>query len=194
MQPPSLILASSSKYRLHLLNQIGLFPICITPNINETVKPFETAEALAIRLSIEKAEAVAQLQPNAIIIAGDQVCDIKGAILGKPGNVSTAKEQLTLCSGREVIFHTGLCVYNPMSNQLQSYSEQVHVRFRDLSSNEIDRYIAREPALDCAGSFKMEGLGISLFKYIRSNDPNTLIGLPIIKLCELLRNEGIFVL
>ncbi|MFT7403729.1 MAG: septum formation protein [Zhongshania sp.] len=198
--PPSdqltntLILASSSKYRLKLLNQIGLHPLCIAPDIDETPNPLEHAEALASRLSAGKARAVAKDHHNAIIIAGDQVCDFDGAILGKPGDAETAKQQLTLCSGREVIFHTGLCVLNTRNNKLQIYTERVLVEFRALSSQEIDTYIVKEPAFDCAGSFKMEGLGISLFKRIRSEDPNSLIGLPLIKLCEFLRNEGLSVI
>ena len=190
----TLILASSSKYRLQLLNQIGLHPLCIAPDIDETPKPREPAEALASRLSAEKARAVAKAHHASIIIAGDQVCDVDGAILGKPGNAETAKQQLTLCSGREVIFHTGLCVLNTTNNKLQIYTERVLVEFRALSSQEISTYITKEPAFDCAGSFKMEGLGISLFKRIRSEDPNSLIGLPLIKLCEFLRNEGLSVI
>jgi len=193
-QSPPLILASSSKYRLKLLNQIGLHPQCIAPDIDEAAKPFEQAAGLATRLSVEKARAVARDHPCAIIIAGDQVCDVAGTILGKPGNAETAKQQLALCSGRELIFYTGLCVLNTATNHLQSHTEQVLVHFRELSSEEIDNYIRREPAFDCAGSFKMEGLGISLFKRIRSNDPNSLIGLPLIKLCEFLRDEGLSIL
>jgi septum formation protein len=198
--PPSdqsattLILASSSKYRLKLLKQVGLQPLCIAPDIDETPNPLERAEALATRLSAEKARAVAKDHPNAIIIAGDQVCDAGGPILGKSGDAETAKQQLTLCSGREVIFHTGLCVLNTTNNRLQIYTERVLVEFRALSPQEIDSYIMKEPAFDCAGSFKMEGLGIGLFKRIRSDDPNSLIGLPLIKLCEFLRNEGISVI
>jgi septum formation protein len=198
--PPSnqstttLILASSSKYRLQLLNQIGLHPLRIAPDIDETPNPLERAEALATRLSEEKARSVAKDHHNAIIIAGDQACEADGAILGKPGDAETAKQQLTLCSGREVIFHTGLCVLNIANKRLQIYTERVLVEFRTLSPQEIDTYIIKEPAFDCAGSFKVEGLGIGLFKRIRSEDPNSLIGLPLIKLCEFLRNEGLSVI
>ncbi|CAA0118959.1 Maf family protein [Zhongshania aliphaticivorans] len=191
---PPLILASSSKYRLKLLNQIGLHPLCISPDINETPCTQESAHALATRLSIEKAQRIAKPHSNAIIIAGDQVCDAGGVILGKPGNAETAKQQLSLCSGREIIFHTGLCVLNSATNHLQHHTARVLVHFRDLSGNEIDNYIKKEPAFDCAGSFKMEGLGISLFKHIHSDDPNSLIGLPLIKLCEFLRNEGLVII
>ena len=189
--PPYLILASSSKYRQKLLQQIGLDPLCISPDIDETPHSGESAGELASRLSIEKAHKIAKSHSNAIIIAGDQVCDAGGVILGKPGNADTAKQQLTYCSGREIVFHTGVCVLNSATKQLQHRTAEVFVHFRNLSSSEIERYIKKEPAFDCAGSFKMEGLGISLFKHIRSDDPNALIGLPLITVCEFLRNEGL---
>ena len=115
-------------------------------------------------------------------------------MLGKPGDANTAKQQLAYCSGREIIFHTGVCVLNSATKHLQHRTAEVFVHFRNLSSEEIDRYIKKEPALDCAGSFKMEGLGISLFKHIRSDDPNALIGLPLITVCEFLRNEGLSII
>ncbi|MBW2939212.1 Maf family protein [Zhongshania aquimaris] len=192
--PANLILASSSQYRLRLLNQIGLNPICIAPEIDETAHPHEHAITIATRLSEEKARAVAVNQSNALIIAGDQVCDVNGVILGKPGNAGRAKQQLEHCSGQEVIFHTGLCVFNTATNTMHRHTEKVLVHFRHLSDREIDSYIKKEPAFDCAGSFKMEGLGISLFSSIRSDDPNSLIGLPLIKLCEFLRLEGLAII
>jgi septum formation protein len=198
--PPSdhstatLILASGSKYRLKLLKQIGLQPATASPDIDETAAPNEHADTLATRLSTEKAYSVAKNHSNALIIAGDQTCEVNGKILGKPGNAEAARDQLSLCSGKEAIFHTGLCLLNTASNRCQVYTERVLVDFRTLSPQEIDRYIEKEPAFDCAGSFKMEGLGIGLFKRIRSDDPNTLIGLPLIKLCEFLRNEGVSVI
>lgn len=186
---PRLVLASSSRYRLALLEQIGIRPLCQAPNINESAQANERASALARRLSIAKAYAVASQHPNSLIIASDQCAELDQQILGKPGTAERARQQLSQCSGREVIFHTGLCLLNSQTGHMQDCVETVTTAFRSLSSTEIQNYVHREPALACAGSFKMEGLGISLFRHIRSDDPNTLIGLPLIRLIDFLINE-----
>jgi MAF protein len=187
---PQLILASSSPYRRALLEQVGLLPTCHAPNIDESAQKNERAGALARRLSIAKAQAVAKQHPNSLIIASDQCAELHQQILGKPGTTERARQQLNPCSGHEVVFHTGLCLLNSRTGQIQECVETATTAFRSLSHDEIEAYIHREPALDCAGSFKMEGLGISLFRYIRSDDPNTLIGLPLIRLIDFLKKEN----
>ncbi|MDF1691641.1 MAG: Maf family protein [Zhongshania sp.] len=189
-----LILASSSAYRRALLEKIGLKLLCEAPNIDESAQTNEGATELARRLSITKAQAIATKHPNAIIIASDQCAELDGKILGKPGTIERAQQQLSQCSGSEVLFHTGLCVLNSRTGQQHVAIETVSTQFRDLSSSDISNYIQRESALDCAGSFKIEGLGISLFRQVRSDDPNTLIGLPLIRLIDFLAREGYEVL
>lgn len=131
------------------------------------------------------------MQRSGVIIASDQVASVDNHVLGKPGTAQKAIEQLTLCAGKTVTFYTGLCVYNTNSNHLQCDVILFEVTFRPLSHGEIARYIELEQPLDCAGSFKSEGLGISLFESMRGDDPNALVGLPLIALCTMLRNEGI---
>lgn len=186
----SLILASSSPYRRQLLEKINLVVDVIAPNIDERVRPGESPSDLARRLSESKALAVAK-QANGIIIASDQVACVNDVLLGKPGTASKAIEQLTLCSGQTVTFYTGLCLYNTETQTMQVTVVPFHVTFRTLSEQEIRNYIALESPLDCAGSFKSEGLGITLFECMQGNDPNALIGLPLIELCRMLRQEGI---
>lgn len=186
----SLILASGSNYRRALLEKIGLRPACQPPNIDESPRSNEAAATLSRRLSISKALAVAKQHPSALIIASDQCAELDGQILGKPGTRARAQEQLARCSGREVVFHTGLCLLNSQTGRQQIAVEVVNVAFRTLTNAEIERYIDQEPALDCAGSFKVEGRGIALFRYVRSDDPNTLIGLPLIRLIEFLKAEN----
>ncbi|NKI17315.1 septum formation inhibitor Maf [Spongiibacter sp. KMU-166] len=188
---PSIILASGSSYRRALLEKIGLAPEIQPANIDETPAANEPPATLALRLAREKAAHVAQSRPAGLIIGSDQVADLNGSPLGKPGTAANAIEQLHSCSGQTVIFHTGLCVINAQTGRIQQSCEQVAVHFRTLSSEQIKRYVAAEPALDCAGSFKAEGLGITLFHRIEGTDPNTLIGLPIIRLVEFLANEGV---
>ena len=165
-------------------------PHCQPPNIDESAQANECASALARRLSISKALTIAAQFPAALIIASDQCAELDGQILGKPGTKERAQQQLAQCSGREVIFHTGLCLLNSLTGQQHVIVETVSTGFRTLNNAEIASYTSREPALDCAGSFKAEGLGISLFRYIRSDDPNTLIGLPLIRLIDFLNKEG----
>lgn len=184
-----LILASGSRYRRELLERIGLSINIDPPNIDESALPGETPAALAERLSTEKAVAVAPRHSNSLIIASDQVADLNGQALGKPGTVEAARRQLRACSGQKVIFHTGLCLINTQTRRQHSCVEPFTVSFRELSDDEIRRYVEREPALDCAGSFKSEGLGITLFSALSGNDPNALVGLPLIRLIDFLLAE-----
>ncbi len=189
-QPP-LILASGSPYRAALLRRLGLTFTQISPAIDESVKAGESAPELAERLAREKAAAVAQSHPGYIVVGSDQVPSLKGHLLGKPGTVARAREQLTQCSGQNLTFYTGLCVIGPEEGQCNSLVEAFSVQFRTLSPLQISRYVDAELPLDCAGSFKVEGLGISLFEKLEGKDPNTLIGLPVISLITLLNQRGI---
>lgn len=181
-----LILASSSIYRQQLLHKLRLDFSCMSPNIDEAALPFETAPELVLRLAEQKARAVAQHYTNGLIIGSDQVCVNQGAILGKPGTLANAKAQLLAASGQTLTFYTGLAVYDAASDDMRSLVEPFSVVFRTLSEAQVERYLAQEPALDCAGAFKCEGLGISLFERMDGRDPNSLVGLPLIALIELL--------
>ena len=186
----SLILASSSPYRQQLIQKLNLTAEIVPPDINETIYANESAQQAAGRLSHEKAMAVA-LKTSGVIIASDQTAEVGRHILGKPGNVENAIKQLTMCSGQAVTFYTGLCVYNTTTNSLQQDVVPFTVVFRQLSHKEITRYVELEQPFDCAGSFKSEGLGVALFESMSGSDPNALIGLPLIALCNMLRNVGI---
>lgn len=188
--PHPLILASGSRYRHQLLEKLGLNIRAIAPNIDERAQPSEKTADLALRLAKQKALAVAERHPDALIIASDQVADLGGQAMGKPGSKESAIAQLRRCSGNEVRFHTALAVYNAANESLQTTVDLTRVRFRTLSDEAIARYVEREPALDCAGAFKVEGLGIALFESIDSRDPNSLIGLPLIALITMLQKEG----
>ncbi|MBR9856786.1 MAG: septum formation inhibitor Maf [Gammaproteobacteria bacterium] len=186
-----IILASSSPYRQQLLHKLGLdFQSC-SPNIDETSRPDETATALVQRLAEQKARAVATQFPQGLIIGSDQVCVNQGQILGKPGTRERAKAQLLAASGQRITFYTGLAVLDAANDRLHSMVEPFSVLFRPLTEAQIERYLDREPALDCAGAFKCEGLGISLFERMEGRDPNSLIGLPLIALVELLGRFGV---
>lgn len=186
----TLILASSSPYRKQLLEKLHLKAEIIAPVIDESAYPNEAPKSLASRLSEAKALAVAR-RASGVIIASDQVASVNNTILGKPGSAARAIEQLRLCAGKQVTFFTGLCVYNTQTHHLQLDVIPFSVTFRSLTLNEIERYVAIEQPLDCAGSFKSEGLGIALFESMSGDDPNALIGLPLIRLCQMLRTEGI---
>jgi septum formation protein len=181
------VLASSSPYRKKLLAQIHIPAICSAPNIDETPYPNEAPEALAMRLAISKAQAITE--PNAIIIGSDQVASLNGQLLGKPGNKAGAYVQLQQQAGQEVIFYTALCLR--YEQKLLTDVVTTTVRFRALSPEEITQYLTLESPFDCAGSFKCEGLGISLFESIKSDDPSALIGLPLIKTAQFLRELGV---
>ncbi|WP_116473109.1 Maf family protein [Zobellella maritima] len=187
----SLILASSSPYRQQLLARLGLTFLCHSPDIDETPRPGEAPQQLVLRLAEQKAEAVARHYRDGLVIGSDQVCVNQGRILGKPGTLANARAQLAAASGRHVTFYTGLALLDAATGECRSVVEPYQVHFRFLSETQIERYLAREPALDCAGAFKSEGLGISLFERMEGRDPNSLIGLPLMALIELLAGFGV---
>lgn len=190
---PSLqiLLASSSTYRHQLLQKLGLNFESASPDIDESALPGETARQLVLRLAQAKADKLAQTHKHHLIIGSDQVATYENNILGKPQNHNAAIEQLKQFSGRQITFLTSLCLLNSQSTQHQLSIESCTVKFRTLSKNQIECYLAKEQPYDCAGSFKSEGLGISLFESIHTNDPNILIGLPLIRLTDMLMNEGV---
>lgn len=188
---PKLLLASSSPYRRQLLQKLALPFSCQSPNIDETPLPGEAPQQLVERLAIAKAQALAAAHPEHLIIGSDQVASFNGKILGKPGGFSQAYQQLAQCSGQTVRFYTGLCLLNTAQQRQQSSIETYQVHFRLLSEQQIQNYLEREQPYDCAGSFKCEGLGISLFESLSGQDPNTLVGLPLIALIRMLNKEGI---
>lgn len=189
-----LILASSSRYRRKLLERLGVSFVQHDPAVDETPIAGESAEALTERLAIAKARAAATLHPQSLIIASDQVCVLGDSILGKPGTHSRAVQQLEGASGREVLFLTGLCVLNASAATVQSAVVPYRVRFRVLSYEQIDTYLARERPYDCTGAFRSEGLGIALIEGLEGEDPNALVGLPLIRLVDMLAAEGLDVL
>jgi septum formation protein len=191
IESPKLVLASTSAYRRDLLSRLQIpFEVC-APDVDETALPGETPKASAERLAEAKARAVGRSFPAALIIGSDQVAYNDCGRFGKPGTRDKAAEQLRAMSGRSIFFHTGLCLLNTATGKAQLRGILVEVGFRTLDDREIQRYLDRENALDCAGSAKSEGLGISLMTYLRGDDPNALIGLPLIALCEMLRAEGV---
>jgi septum formation protein len=185
-----LVLASSSPYRRELLARLGLPFRWVAPDVDEAPRPGEAPDALAARLARAKADAVASAAPGDIVIGSDQVAvDAAGGLLGKPGTLAAARAQLLAASGRELRFATALCVLGADGERRETVVDTV-VRFRALDAAAIDAYLAREPALDCAGSFKSEGLGVALFEAQRSDDPTALVGLPLIATCRFLRELG----
>ena len=190
----TLILASTSPFRKTLLEKLNLSFDCAKPNVDETPLAGETAIELVERLAIEKAKAVASEFPNALIIGSDQVALSEGNILGKPHNFENGFKQLMSFSGKAVEFHTGLCVFDSSTGKSLSLVELFTVHFNILSIQEITAYLNAEQPYNCAGSFKSEGLGICLFEKLEGNDPNTLIGLPLIRLVSLLKQQGLDVL
>lgn len=192
MQP--LVLGSSSPFRASLLEKLGLVFSVDSPDIDESAKIGESPAKLVQRLSETKAKIVAERHPEALIIASDQVAVLDGNILGKPGNHQSALTQLQSQSGKPVLFLTGLALYNAKAQRMQAIVEPFEVLFRDLSLTQIENYLHREQPYQCAGSFKSEGLGIALFSELNGQDPNSLIGLPLIRLTAMLAAEGIDVL
>jgi septum formation protein len=189
---PRLILASSSAYRRELLGRLHLPFEAIAPHIDETPQPGEAPEATALRLARAKAEAIALLHPGALVIGSDQVATLDGAQIGKPGDHARALAQLQTMRGREVVFHTALCLWDGrVPDSVQVENVQVFVRFRDLPDAELDAYLRIEQPYDCAGSAKNEGLGIALIERIDSSDPTALTGLPLIALTGMLRRAGV---
>lgn len=189
--PQPLILASTSPYRRELLSRLQIpFEVC-APDVDEAALQNESPKETAIRLALAKAQAVAARFPHAWVIGSDQVADLAGRAMGKPGNRDRAREQLAAMSGREVCFQTALAVVCMDRGFVAQDLAPVRVRFRELSREEIEAYLDAEPAYDCAGSAKAEGLGIALLDSIESDDPTALIGLPLIRTCRLLRSAGL---
>ncbi|MCW0503982.1 Maf family protein [Aeromonas piscicola] len=189
--PTPLILASTSRYRKALLEKLALPFECAAPEVDESPLPDESAEALVARLALAKASAIADQFDQGLIIGSDQVCVCDGQILGKPGTVEKAVAQLMTAQGRSVTFYTGLCVLDAASGRTEQLVEPFTVHFRTLDEAALRRYVEAELPLDCAGSFKCEGMGIVLFKGLEGRDPNALIGLPLIGLIELLARHGL---
>ena len=193
--PVRLILASSSAYRRELLSRLGLPFEAIAPDIDETPLPGESPQATALRLAAAKARAVAAAHPGALVIGSDQVATLDELQIGKPGDHARALAQLQLMRGREVVFHTALCLWDGRAadpaQAAQVENVQVQVRFRDLPDAELDAYLHIEQPYDCAGSAKNEGLGIALLESIVSTDPTALTGLPLIALTGMLRRAGV---
>ncbi len=194
MSQSPLVLASTSRYRRALLEQLGLRFAAASPDIDETRRPNEPPEALVQRLAEAKARAVADAHPDALIIGSDQVACLDDQVLGKPGERPRAVAQLRAASGRSVLFLTGLCLLHAPTGKARVLCEPFQVRFRPLTDAQIAAYVDREQPYDCAGSFKSEGLGIALFEGLEGDDPNALIGLPLIRLIALLAEAGIDVL
>lgn len=191
MTKPQILLASSSIYRRQLLQKLGLAFEWVAPEIDESHKPGEIPAQLVHRLAESKAHRCASNYPNHLIIGSDQVATIDDKILGKPHTFEAAFTQLSSFRCREVTFMTGISLLNPITERIQTSVETYKVRFRELSNVQIENYLRREQPYDCAGSFKSEGLGICLFERLEGNDPNTLVGLPLITLTRMLINEGI---
>lgn len=189
-----LILGSSSPFRKALLEKLDLTFDCDSPDIDETPLKDEHPKDMVARLAKAKAQAIAERHPQSIIIASDQCATLDGEIIGKPGDHENAVKQLQSFSGRTLTFYTSLCVMNAVNNQVEETVEPFHVYFRELSDSQIENYLKKEEPYNCAGSFKSEGLGISLFERLEGNDPNTLIGLPLIQLIKMLDKFGIQVL
>jgi septum formation protein len=189
--PPALILGSSSRYRRELLARLRVPFDVVSPDVDETPLPGEPPQALACRLALAKAKAVATLHPHAVVIGSDQVADLNGEPLGKPGTHARAVLQLQRMRGQTVVFQTAVSVVCLYSQFEQTELAQIKVRFRDLSDAEIDAYLRAEEPYDCAGSAKSEGLGIALLDGIDNDDPTALIGLPMIRTARMLRAAGI---
>ncbi|MFP8968394.1 Maf family protein [Pokkaliibacter sp. CJK22405] len=189
MQP--IVLASTSPYRKALLEKLCIPFTTASPSTDETPLAGEQSQALAERLSLLKADSLRSQFADALIIGSDQVVAFEGENLGKPGSFENAFAQLRRFSGKQVDFYTGLTVLDARSNKSQTIIEPFSVQFRVLSDEQISRYLNTEKPYDCAGSFKCEGLGICLFERMIGDDPNTLIGLPLIRLTTLLGNTGI---
>ena len=188
---PPLILASTSQYRKILLARLRLPFETRSPNVDETARPGEAPRDLALRLASAKAHAVARDFTDALVIGSDQVAHCEGQVMGKPGNYERATQQLRAMRGKTTLFDTALCLIDAKSGREQLLLVPTKVRLRDLSDAEIDAYLRAEEPYDCAGSAKSEGLGIALMEAIEGDDPNALVGLPLIALVTMLRAEGV---
>jgi septum formation protein len=190
-QPRRLVLASTSRYRKELLGRLGLVFESVSPGVEEAALAREAPAQTALRLATLKARSAQAAFPDALIIGSDQVAAAEGQRLDKPGNHANAVKQLTALSGRSAEFHTAVALLDGRSGALQSRVVPCRVRFRVLDRARIERYLAREQPFDCAGSAKAEGLGISLIERIETDDPTSLIGLPLIALTEMLERAGL---
>ena len=191
---PAVLLASTSPYRAALLDRLGLAYEARPPGVDETRHPGEPPAAYVRRLASEKALAVLQRQPGSVVIGSDQAAVLGESILGKPGTLEAARAQLRAASGRSVEFLTGVAVAGPGPAQLRCDVVAFRVEFRALTAERIERYLERDHPLDCAGSFRAEGLGIALFRGLHGDDPTALVGLPLIRLVDLLADAGIDVI
>lgn len=189
-----LVLGSSSRYRRELLSRLRLPFETAVPDVNESPRPGEAPSDLARRLALDKARAVAQKFPAGVVIGSDQVADLDGECLGKPGDHGRAVAQLRRMRGKSVVFQTALAVVCLETGYEALDLAQVTVRFRQLSDAEIESYLLAETPYDCAGSAKSEGLGIALLEAIDSDDPTALVGLPLIRTCQMIRAAGIRIL
>lgn len=194
MALPQIVLASSSPFRRQLLEKIGIEFEAMSPDVDETPQDNEPPKELVARLALKKAQAVAQHYPSALIIASDQVAVLNQRIMGKPGNHDTAVKQLTEASGQQVLFLTSLILFNAQTQKYQCEVIPFRVYFRPLSAAQIQNYLEKEQPYNCAGSFKSEGLGIALFDKLEGEDPNTLIGLPLIRLIKMLAQKNVNVI
>lgn len=190
MARAALVLASGSRYRREQLARLGLAVECQAPDIDESRLPGEAPAAMALRLARAKAQAVAARSGDALVIGADQVAELDGELLGKPGDAGAQQRQLARSGGRELRFHTALALVDGSDGSVREHLDLTVCRMRALTDAEIARYVAAEPAHDCAGGFKVEGRGIALFERIDCSDPSALIGLPLIALCRLLRESG----
>jgi MAF protein len=187
----NIVLASSSTYRSQILGKLPLTFTSCSGSVDETPYPNELPRDLAVRLSITKAHAVAKQYPNHLIIGSDQVAACGDILLGKPGNRANALQQLMVQSGKKASFYTGICVLDSRRGIFKTDLDICHVYFKNLTEDQLNRYLDREQPYECAGSFKSEGFGIALFSKIEGDDPNALVGLPLIKLIELLNQFGV---
>ncbi len=186
-----LVLASTSVYRKALLQRLGLdFEVC-SPNTDEHYDDSLDVKNNVMAIALQKAQAVERQWPNALIIASDQLCCLNQQVLGKPHHHDQAHRQLRMASGQTVTFYTALVVINTLTHEIMHHCDETQVFFRQLSDEDIDRYLTIEQPYDCAGSFKVESLGISLFDKVENQDPTALVGLPLIALCGLLRKNGL---
>ena len=188
---PTLILGSTSRYRRELLSRLRVPFEVVSPDVDETPHPKEAPQQLAMRLALAKAQAVASQHPHAVVIGSDQVADLNGEPLGKPGNFERAKLQLQKMRGQTVVFQTAVAVVRADTQFERVELAQIKVRFRHLTDAEIEAYLHAEEPYDCAGSAKSEGLGIALLDAIDNDDPTALIGLPLIRTAQLIRQAGI---
>ena len=186
-----IILASSSPYRKELLKRLDITFTTVSPEVNERYFQNELISDYVLRLAKTKAESIVSKNDSSLIIAADQALQCDKKILGKPGNYNKAKEQLIFMSNRSLTFYTGLCLINTETKIIEEDVVSFRVDFRKLTESEIENYLVKEKPYDCVGSFKSEKLGISLLKKMNGDDPTALIGLPLIRLCKMLRNQGV---